>query len=101
MTHMIEALELEELDGRAAEGTAPLLSRDLGLVSHVMVELSVEVGTAELSIERLFDLKKGDVVKLKQAVNTPLTLRLNGKAIARGDLVAVDDNFGIHITELL
>jgi flagellar motor switch protein FliN len=73
----------------------------MGLIKHVMVELSVELGSAEMSVDELFALKAGDVVKLLQQVNQPATLCLDGKAVARGSLVAVDDNFGIQLTEIL
>jgi flagellar motor switch protein FliN/FliY len=58
------------------------------------------VGTVALSIEALFALRSGDVVALQEACNAPVTLLLNGKAIARGELVAVEDNLGLRITEL-
>lgn len=101
MSSNIENLELPELANTATESTSPLVQRELSLVGHVTVTLNAEIGTAELTIDQLFALKAGEVVKLLQQVNEPVTLRLNGKAIARGELVAVDDNFGVQITEIL
>lgn len=101
MSSTVERIELDEaqpLDNRKA---APLIKRDMSLVKHVVVELTVDVGTAEMSVDELFALKAGDVVKLLQQVNEPMTLRLDGKAVARGSLVAVDDNFGIQLTDIL
>lgn len=73
----------------------------IGLVGHVEVALSAQVGTATMSIERLFALKKGDVIGMNEALDAPLTLMLNGKAVARGELLAVDDHFGVRIVELV
>ncbi|MFX6483885.1 FliM/FliN family flagellar motor switch protein [Acinetobacter baumannii] len=46
-------------------------------------------------------MKSGEVVRLAQQVNEPVVLRLDGKPVARGNLVAVDDNFGVQLTEIL
>ncbi|MCZ4324635.1 MULTISPECIES: FliM/FliN family flagellar motor C-terminal domain-containing protein [Pseudomonas] len=101
MTTVVDHIELDEARPVANSQLTPLIKRDMGLIKHVMVELSVELGSAELSVDELFNLKAGDVVKLLTQVNEPATLNLDGKAIARGTLVAVDDNFGIQLTEIL
>jgi len=101
MTTCVARIELDEV--KAADNTQaePLITRDLNLVGHVLVELTVEVGHAEMSVDELFALRAGDVVKTLQQVNQPMTLRLNGKAVALGSLVAVDDNFGFQIREIV
>ncbi len=101
MSHVVERIELDELVPVLNDKAPNLVARDIGLVSHVTVELTAEIGTANISISRLFSLKAGEVITLQQAVNEPVLLRLDGKAVARGELVAVDDNFGIKITEIL
>jgi flagellar motor switch protein FliN/FliY len=101
MTTVVDHIELDEAHPVANSQLSPLIKRDMGLIKHVMVELSVELGTAEMSVDELFNLKAGDVVKLLQQVNEPATLCLDGKAVGRGTLVAVDDNFGIQLTEIL
>jgi flagellar motor switch protein FliN len=85
-----------------AEKKAPTSTRqwDVGLIGHVEVEMSAFIGTLSISIEKLFALQKGDLVKLNEHVDEPLVLMLNGQAFARGELVAVDDSFGVKITEL-
>lgn len=101
MSVTVEHIELNEVIPATGKDGNVLIKRDMGLVKHVMVELKVEVGTVELSIDELFALKSGALVKLGQQVNEPATLCLDGKAIARGNLVAVDDNFGVQLTEIL
>lgn len=101
MSNKVEHIELDEAQSISGNKAAPLIKRDLNLVKHVLVELTVDVGTAEMSVDALFALKAGDVVKMLQQVNEPMTLRLDGKAVARGSLVAVDDNFGIQLTDIL
>lgn len=75
--------------------------KDLSLVGHVKVSLAAEVGIAEMTIDELFGLKRSDTVVLDQDSSAEVTLLLNGRAVARGDLVAVEDKLGIRITELI
>lgn len=101
MDKLVEPLDFADVASVENQQTSPLLSRDLGLIKHVMVELVVQAGTASLSVDALFALKGGDVVLLQQQVNEPMTLCLDGKPVARGRLVAVDDHFGIQISDIL
>jgi flagellar motor switch protein FliN len=75
--------------------------KDLSLVGHVKVSLAAQVGNTEMTVDELFALKKQDVLRLDQPADAVVTLLLNGKPIARGELVAVDDNLGVRITELI
>lgn len=74
--------------------------RTIDLVGHVEVSLAAQVGTITLSVERLFGLKTGDVVSMNEQLEAPLTLMLNGRPVARAELLAVDDHFGVRILEL-
>lgn len=78
----------------------PAVSPDMSLVGHVEVSLTAQVGTISMPIERLFGLKHGDVVSMNELLDAPLTLMLNGRPVARGELLAVDEHFGVRILEL-
>lgn len=78
----------------------PKITSDIDLVGHVEVQLAAQVGTVTLSIDRLFALKPGDVVSMNELLEEPLTLLLNGRAVARAELVAIDDYFGVRIIEV-
>ena len=84
----------------APASDAGAAGQDISLVGHVQVSLAAQVGTLTLSIDRLFGLKSGDVVQMNELLEAPLTLMLNGRAVARGELLAVDDHFGVRILEL-
>ncbi len=87
----------------ASEGVPtgnPLVSKDMSLIGHVPVTLTALLGSVSISIDKLFALKKGEVLEMNESLDMPITLQLNGKSVARGELVAVEDNFGIRITEL-
>lgn len=97
---VVAPIELEEAGFQSIAGD-PLIKRNLALLGHVNVRLDVLLGSAELSVEKLFSLGKGDSVVLDTELDAPVTLQLDGKAIARGYLVAVGDSFGLKISEIL
>lgn len=74
---------------------------ELDLVGHVKVALSAQIGTVDLTIEKLFSLKSGDVLSTNESLEAPVRLYLHGREIARGELVAVDDHFGVKILEVV
>jgi len=76
-------------------------TNDLSLIGHVQVSLVAELGEAQMTVEQLFKLRNQDVVSLNQTLDAPVTLLLNGKPVARGELLAVEEQLGVRITELL
>jgi flagellar motor switch protein FliN len=95
---VVNRLELPPLVAGPDKGEK--LGERLDLVEHVAVKLSVALGGAEMPIGRLFALRAGDVVALDRDVDAPVDLRLHGKTVARGHLVAIGDKFGVRIAEL-
>ncbi|KHK58998.1 flagellar motor switch protein [Ralstonia sp. A12] len=83
---------------------APLLSNtlDSGVnpLHRVKAQLTVCVGTATISVGELMAAREQQVLRLDSKVAQPVDLLLEGKVVARGQLVAVDDHFGVRITEL-
>ena len=72
------------VNGLAVNGASDSGARqDIGLIGHVQVSLAAQVGTITLSVERLFGLKAGDVIDMHEALEAPVTLMLNGRAVAR------------------
>lgn len=84
--------------GGADKGRA--LGERLDLVEQVQVKLTVTLGEAEMSIGTLFAMGANDIVTLDREADAPVDIRLHGKVIARGSLVAVGDKFGVRITEI-
>jgi len=101
MTEVVAApIELEEVvfPEHAVE---PLIKRNLDMLGHVNVRLDVLLGSAQVNVDRLFSLGKGDCIELDADLDAPVTLQLDGKPIARGLLMAVGDSFGLKIVEIL
>lgn len=93
----VERVENDSLDGRGGEF---VVKRDLAMLGHVAVHLEVVLGRASMTVEELFALKPGNSLSLDTALDAPVALHLNGKMVARGHLVAVDDHFGIKIVDI-
>jgi flagellar motor switch protein FliN/FliY len=80
--------------------TGGLLSIESPILKDVQVRLRAKLGQAEMSLQDLLALKAGSVVKLDLKMNEPIELRLNDAVVAYGEIVAVDDNFGVRILEI-
>lgn len=92
-------VELQEAQERAGQG-APLVA-DAHPLHAVKVRLQVRVGQAELTVGELLAARENEVLVLDRGVQDPVDLTLDGKVVARGQLVAVaDGTFGLRITEL-
>ncbi|MGC1548553.1 MAG: FliM/FliN family flagellar motor switch protein [Rhodanobacter sp.] len=97
---LVAPIELEEMVYEPVDGD-PLIKRNMALLGHVNVRLDVVLGGAQISVEKLFSLSKGESIALDTDLDSPVTLQLDGKPIARGQLMAVGDCFGLKVTEIL
>lgn len=70
------------------------------LIAHVDVRVEAFVGAASMTVAELAALQTGAAIELDAALNTPVELRVNGLAVARGELVAIGDKFGVRIVEI-
>ncbi|RKR06095.1 flagellar motor switch protein FliN/FliY [Kushneria sinocarnis] len=75
--------------------------RDLDMIMEIPVTLSVELGRTRLTIRELLDLAKGSVVELEGLAGEPMNILINGYLIAQGEVVVVDDKYGIRVTDII
>jgi len=76
-------------------------SQSLGILAHVETELSIVIGRSRRSIDELLRLGPGSVIELDHRPGDPVEILANGTVIARGDIVAVDREIGIRVTEIV
>ncbi|HZN94648.1 MAG TPA: flagellar motor switch protein FliN [Myxococcales bacterium] len=76
-------------------------SRRLDLLLDVPLDVTVELGRARMSIHDLLSLSPGSVIELDKMAGEPLDIVVNGRLIARGEAVVVNDRFGIRITDIV
>jgi flagellar motor switch protein FliN len=75
--------------------------RRLDLLLDVPLDLSVELGRARMSIQDLLNLSPGSVIELDKIAGEALDILINGRLVARGEAVVVNDKFGIRISEIV
>ena len=95
---VIEEIELEPLvplDDDAASDT------DIGLLLEVPLSISVELGRTSLTIRELLALGQGSILQLDRHAGEPVDVLVNGKRLARGEVVVIDEDFGIRVTEVV
>ncbi|MGZ4183597.1 MAG: flagellar motor switch protein FliN [Solirubrobacteraceae bacterium] len=95
-------MELEQLHdqgGELATTSHPL--GDLRRLSAVPVDLSVEMGRSRMTVGETLELRQGSIITLDRMAGEPVDLLVNGTAIARGEVVVIDEQFGLRVTEML
>lgn len=74
---------------------------NLEVLFDIPVQLSVELGSCQLPMKEVLQLAVGSVVQLDKEAEAPVDLYVNEKLVARGEVVVVDDHFGIKVTEII
>jgi flagellar motor switch protein FliN/FliY len=87
---------LESADASAAKAGLPISVAD-----DVELEVSLELGRAELTMEELLALREGSVVSLDKDADEPIDILANGRLIARGEVIVIDDKFCVRICEVV
>ena len=75
-------------------------NQNLNILLDIKLQLTVELGHTELPIKKVLELTKGSIVTLNKAAGEPVELYANGKLIAYGEVVVIEDNFGLRITHI-
>jgi flagellar motor switch protein FliN/FliY len=94
-----EVAELEEFD--EDREITPKEKRKLDTILDIPVTISMEVGRSNISIRNLLQLNQGSVVELDRIAGEPLDVLVNGTLIAHGEVVVVNDKFGIRLTDVI
>ena len=96
-----EVAELEELSESEAADLTTEEKRKLDTILDIPVTISMEVGRSKISIRNLLQLNQGSVVELDRVAGEPLDVLVNGTLIAHGEVVVVNDKFGIRLTDVI
>ncbi|GIU25702.1 flagellar motor switch protein FliN [Shewanella colwelliana] len=99
----IEEAQVAELD-ELADSSKPLTEEEAAKLDTIMdipVTISMEVGRSFINIRNLLQLNQGSVVELDRVAGEPLDVMVNGTLIAHGEVVVVNDKFGIRLTDVI
>lgn len=88
----------KELSGNTNSGE---LAKDIDLILDIPVQLTVELGRTKITIKSLLQLAQGSVVELDGLAGEPMDVLVNGCLIAQGEVVVVNDKFGVRLTDII
>ena len=97
---MNEEIQLAQLDADVVHGVATDAS-ELERLGQVTLELTVEVGRTRMTLGQALALGPGSVITLDRLADQPVDLLVNGKPVARGEVVVIDDVFGLRVTQIV
>ena len=84
-----------------AQEAPPGFHNDIGMILDIPVQLTVELGRTKVPIKNLLQLAQGSVVELDGLAGEPMDVLVNGYLIAQGEVVVVNDKFGIRLTDII
>ena len=84
-----------------SNSVAPTADNDLNMILDIPVQLTVELGRARIPIKNILQLAQGSVVELEAVAGEPMDVLVNGYLIAQGEVVVVNDKFGIRLTDIV
>jgi len=98
-TESVERAEFQDLDKDSTSicGT----ETNMDVILDIAVTLSMEIGRTEISIQNLLQLNQGSVVELDRLAGEPMDVLVNGTLIAHGEVVVVNEKFGIRLTDVI
>jgi flagellar motor switch protein FliN/FliY len=95
---VVEGVEYEQLiDLSEAAAPAP----DIRMLLEVPLQIAVELGRTRLTIRELLELSQGSILELDRHAGEPVDVLVNGRPLARGEVVVIDEDFGIRITDVV
>ena len=91
----VQFASFEETENSQGDAT-----KNLDILMDVKLQLTVELGRAVLPIKKVLELTRGSIIELEKVAGEPVELYANGKLIAYGEVVVIEDNFGLRITHI-
>jgi flagellar motor switch protein FliN/FliY len=84
-----------------SQAEQPALTGNIGLLMDVSMQLTVELGRTKMLIKDILGMGEGTIVELDKLAGEPVDLLVNGKLIAKGEVVVIDENFGVRVTDII
>lgn len=103
VTKPVESVVFEQAEENVQESTRSA-GEDLNGIDRLLdipLEISVELGRVKMLVKDIVELGTGSIVEIEKAAGEPVDVMVNGRLVARGEVVVIEDNFGVRITEVL
>ena len=85
----------------AKDGNAMPGQENIGLIRDVPLEVTVELGRTSKSIAEILDFTPGTIIELERIAGEPIDILVNGKLVAKGEVVVIEESFGVRVTEII
>ncbi len=85
----------------AKDGSAMQGQENIGLIRDVPLEVTVELGRTSKSIAEILDFTPGTIIELDRIAGEPIDILVNGKLVAKGEVVVIEESFGVRVTEII
>ena len=93
----VHPVQFQSFDAQSAPGE----QKGIDLVYNIPLQVSVELGKTKKEISEILEFGTGTIVVLDKIAGDPVEIVVNGKLIARGEVVVIDENYGVRITDLI
>jgi len=93
--------EYKDLTAEAKAPKSDGLRKDLDFILDIPLEVSAQLGSTKLLINELLQLGQGSVIELNKLAGEPLEILVNGKLVARGEAVVINEKFGVRLTDII
>ena len=87
--------------GTGEHGLSPAKDKNLNLILDIPLKVTVELGRTKMAVSELLNLTQGSVLELSKLAGEPMEVLVNGKLIARGEAVVVNEKFGVRLTDII
>lgn len=96
----VKPVQFPEFNNIAGSGE-PVMGGNMNLIMNVPLSVSIEIGKTKRKIKDIMNFTQGTVIELDKQAGAPIDIVVNGQLLAHGDVVVIDDNFGVRITEIV
>ena len=82
-------------------GALKVIGENINLIMDVPLEVTVELGRTSKSISEILDFSPGTIIELNKLAGEPVDILVNGKYVAKGEVVVIEESFGVRLTEII
>ena len=97
----VQPVKLTNFDNDYNQSNNNANQPNFNLLLGVPLEVTVEIGRTKKQVKEILEIRQGSIIELDKQASDPVDIMVNGQLIAKGDVVVIDDNFGVRITEIL
>jgi flagellar motor switch protein FliN len=99
MTDEAKNLEMQEIEDQGRQTPGP--SKDINFILDIPLEVTVVIGRTKILVQELLQLGQGSVVALEKLAGEPMEVYVNDRLIGRGEVVVVNERFGVRLTDII